>query len=471
MEGIAPIPLSFGLSSNRGRFLLDNSCSVENAYAEPLGKNAKNPVALYAAPGLNPTGMPLLPTGPYRGSKKIGNVLYVVSGQALYAINPNWSFREVGILPGFDHVRFALNRLAVPDVVIVSEGLVWYLKNGVLTQYVSDALPPPVDVAFVRGRFVYVHSDGRFTYSDINSMNVGGLSFYNDEGAPDGIVGIWTRRAEVWLIGATSVEVWSPTDNTDDPFSRQGGGSRPYGTYSAASIAEVKDRIFWVDNENNVRMAQGYEPVDISTPFVSRMIEAEPDKSSLVAQAYTLAGQAYYEVSGSSFTLRYSLETQQWTERKTHLRNRWRGVGAVEFGGKLVVGDIATGQLYALDKDYGYDGDEPLVMRLVTNIDHPWPAPLTIYSLHADIITAVGQNTGKGEIDEPVVMLRLSEDGGRTWFGPVPQSLGRSGQTRRVIWRQLGTWQRAGCTVELSIPAPVARCVMAALVNGQPGVS
>jgi Phage stabilisation protein len=460
---MAAIPLSFGLQSYRGKYAVDSTASVVNAYAEPLPEGAKSSVALYAAPGLKP--WLLLPKGPFRGCKVVQGVLYVVSGGSVYAVSAAGTATVLGSISGYGQVSIASNALAVADIVIVADGVVYILKGGALSTFSSDALPPPIDVTFLRGRFVYAIADGRFYFTDINSTNVDGLAFYNAEGMPDGLVAIKSRRGELWLFGTESLEIWGATQDNLDPFTPMGGGARPYGCAAAGSINTVNDMIIWIDNEVNVRMAQGYDTRVISTSFVSRVIENEQDPSSITSETYSSSGTNYYQISGSTFTLTYSLATQQWTERITHRLKRWRGVGAVTFAGKTIVGDHVTGQLYTLEGDHPYDGDEPVIMRLVSPIMHAWPMPLSIYSLHLDCLTGVGTRV----IDDPTIMLRLSEDGGKTWFGPIQERLGRMGEARRVIWRQLGTFERRGAVVEVSISAAVAKCVLAAVINGEAG--
>mgnify|MGYP000978316131 CR=1 FL=1 len=84
------------------------------------------------------------------------------------------------------------------------------MHSGVFSELQTDALPPVVDIDFIRGRFVYGIADGRWFYSDINSTEIGGASYYNAEGKPDGLTAVWVRRNEVWLLGTQSVEIYTP---------------------------------------------------------------------------------------------------------------------------------------------------------------------------------------------------------------------------------------------------------------------
>lgn len=464
-----PLPLSLGLSSARGRYGPDNAVTVENAYSEVLQEGGKTRVALYPAPGLLPwvSDTP----GPTRGLLNTEWALYRVAGGALSAITAQGGRTLIGSLPGSGPAFMARNALADPMIPIVSDGRVYVMRSNAVAPFSYDALPPPIGVNFIRGRFVFPIADGRFYYTRVNEMTVDGDAFYNAEGAPDGLVGSWVRRNELWLFGASTLEIWTPTEDADDPFTQYGGGSRPYGCMSASSITELDDALFWVDQNGQVRMAQGYDPVDIGTPFTNRVIMGDPLRGSIEGHGYNIGNANYYEISGSNFTLRYSLLTRQWAERKTRHRNRWRGAGAVPFAGRVVVPDVDSGSLYFLDADYGFDGDEPIIMRLVSQIAHAFPAPLSVYSLHLDALAGRGLTTGLEVLDDPVAVLRISDDGGQSWSAPLIEKLGRQGQKARAIWRQLGTVEQQGCAIEISLPSPVARCVMSAVINAEDGTA
>lgn len=464
-----PIPLSLGLSSARGRYGPDNAVTVENAYSEVLQTGGKNSVAMYAAPGLLPwvNDTP----GMTRGLLPTEWALYRAAGGSVSAITADGGRTTIGQLPGSGPAFMARNALADPMIPIVSDGRVFVMRSNTVTPFATDALPPPVKVDFIRGRFVFPISDGRFYYTRVNDMTVEGDAVYNAEGKPDGLVGSWVRRNELWLFGTLSLEIWTPTEDADDPFTQYGGGARAIGCMSAGSICEISDALFWVDNNGQVRRATGYEPVDIGTPFTNRIIMADPMRSSIEGHGYNIGNADYYEISGSNFTLRYSLLTGQWTERRTRNRKRWRGAGAADFGGRTVVPDLETGALYHLDENYGFDGDEPIIMRFVSEIVHAFPAPLGLYSLHLDAMAGQGMLTGLEVLDDPVAILRISDDGGQSWSAPLEEPLGRQGRKARAIWRQLGTVERQGGAIEISLPTPVARCVMSAVLNAEDGTA
>lgn len=475
-----PIPLTFGPGTTKGKYGLDNSGRIVNAHALPLGDGGKATFGLYNAPGLRT--FVTVPTKGYRGGIVVNDVAYVVMGRALYAISAFGDVTAIGAIPGDGYVCAVSNdatQQVDPYILFNAAGKVYTLHSGVFQEFQTDALPPVVDLEFCRGRFIFAIADGRFFYSDFlteandYTLTVNALNFYNAEGKPDGLVGVWVRRNEIWLMGSLSVEVWQPTENAEDPFSPLGGGSLPYGCTSGASIAENNDDIFWVDQLHHVRRAQGYKPTDIATPWVKRALEAEPDHSAIVGYIYSLGGQQYYEIAGQNFTARYSLDTNQWTERETRGMTRWRGQGTLDVGtgsiGKTLVGDWKTGDVWVMDGDYPYDGDEKIIVRAQSPIMHAFPMPLSIYSLHVDMIAGAHDDGSDAELASPEVLLRMSEDGGKSYDGYLREPLWREGEMGRVVFRQLGTYERQGATAELSYWAGVGKCVLSAIINGQDG--
>jgi hypothetical protein len=460
-----PLPLSFGLSSFKGKFRLDANVRAVNAYARQITGGRAN-VGLYATPGLK--AWISLPTGPYRGGAVVGDLLYVVSGRVLYVVTPAGDIAELAGIPGDAPVQMVANALDQPDILLAADSKVWWIKGAVCTPYAPEAVTGSVvDVDFVRGRFVLFQSNGQFYYTRINSIEVEGDAFYNAEGKADGLVGGWVRRQEVWLLGSESTELWAPTTDVDDPFGPLGAGAIPIGCKNAATIAENSDDIFWVDNNNQVRRAQGYTPKEISPEWVVEIIEAEPNPESLRGFSFALGGLNWYVLMGSTFCLWYNLASGQWIERQTDGLPTWRGVGAVAFAGHVVVGDHRSGQLWRLTADHPFDGDVPIHMRLQSGIVHAWPMPLAMHSLHVDVTS----RPTMGDVSEAdrTIALRLSEDGGGSWFAPLTRVLGERGAASRVIFRRLGTFERQGATVELVLPAVAAGCVKSAVINAEQG--
>lgn len=57
--------------------------------------------------------------------------------------------------------------------------------------------------------------------------------------------------------------------------------------------------------------------------------------------------------------------------------------------------------------------------------------------------------------DDPQVMLRMSNDGGKTWFGELWRSAGKAGEwSKRVRWNRLGSSRRRVFEASVTDPVP-----------------
>jgi hypothetical protein len=82
--------------------------------------------------------------------------------------------------------------------------------------------------------------------------------------------------------------------------------------------------------------------------------------------------------------------------------------------------------------------------------------------------TGVGTVSGQGV--DPVVMMRVSRDGGHTWSNERTAGLGRLGEyTQRVFWNQLG--RARDMVFEVRISDPVAVAILGAELSLDEGTS
>jgi hypothetical protein len=73
-------------------------------------------------------------------------------------------------------------------------------------------------------------------------------------------------------------------------------------------------------------------------------------------------------------------------------------------------------------------------------------------SLELDLEPGLG-TSGQGE--DPQVMLRLSNDGGKTWGPEMWRSAGKTGEySRRVRWNRLGAGRRRVFETTMTDPVP-----------------
>ena len=75
---------------------------------------------------------------------------------------------------------------------------------------------------------------------------------------------------------------------------------------------------------------------------------------------------------------------------------------------------------------------------------------------------------GESPGGDPQVMLRLSNDGGKTWISEVWRSAGKVGEyLRRVRWNRLGVARRR--VFEVSVTDPIPWRLVGAYLESEPG--
>lgn len=116
-----------------------------------------------------------------------------------------------------------------------------------------------------------------------------------------------------------------------------------------------------------------------------------------------------------------------------------------------------------------YDLDERIIRRL-RRAPHLNQENLRVFyrRFELDLERGVGRANGQGA--DPLVMLRLSRDGGHTWGEPQLMSAGKIGvYTQRVIARRLG--QARDTVFEVTVSDPVAWSLVQAWLDLEAGTS
>jgi hypothetical protein len=189
-----------------------------------------------------------------------------------------------------------------------------------------------------------------------------------------------------------------------------------------------------------------------------------------LSYTYQQEGHAFYVLTfpSDNATWVYDVSTQAWHERAGFENGnfvRHRSNCQCNFGGNIIVGDFANGNIYTFDLDvYADNGGIQKWLR-------SWRALPTgqnnlkrtsQHSLQLDCETGVGLNNGQGSA--PAAMLRWSDDGGHTWSNEHWRDMGAIGQYGyRTIWRRLGmTLKIRDRVYEISGTDPVKIAIMGA---------
>ena len=239
--------------------------------------------------------------------------------------------------------------------------------------------------------------------------------------------------------------------------------------------------------------ASGFTPEVISTPALELAIQGYGDVSEAVADVYSDMGHTFYVLNFAEHTWVWDASTKLWAERGTWIPEHkeftaWRPRFYAHAFGEHRILDSVTGHLYRMSPNLTLDVDGIPLRRL-----RRAPAPSsenkrTFYSsFELDMEVGLGiaegpavRVRGYGGRDvqpdpgdwgdpmrrgvnvrpaspgyDPQVMLRISNDGGKTWIMEQMRPGGKIGEyVRRVRWNRLGSARRRVFEVTATDPIP-----------------
>lgn len=435
---------------------------VVNRYFEQTETNQVNGVALLPRPGLAP--LAARGFGPIRGLYRepglFGSALFCVSGTNFYRNNT----LVAGTVSGTDRIRWA-GTDNVPYVFFVAGGNLYVYDGSALSLVDTPDESAVNDVAEINGYIiVQVRNSGRRYFIRPGENTIDPLDFFTSESSPDGSVATVSLSSELWLLDKGSTEVWAPTGDSDLPFEVLGGRTFSRGATARDTVIPFDNTIFFV-GEDNEQGRVAYRAADIPQRISTHSIEerfrlADTDFSAI---GFILDGHAMYLVSTSQGTFGFDVATGAWSEWASYGEARFRAhVAAVSAGSPITLGDMESSQLYTLDPERGNDDGDPIVRVVGGGLPS-----IKRFSVDNLWLVCDPGNTTDPDAD-PLIRMRASRDGGRTWGSELQASLGRMGEySKLVIWRRLGQFPSPGFLFEIIDSDDVQTTFRYATVNEQ----
>lgn len=472
------IPLA--VASDPARSLLVNGPELTNCYAELAPEGSPVKFSIYRSPGLTPffAGS----AGISRGLFPLVNVggddtLLTVQGNTLYELDSDGVSTSRGNVFGSGEVLYARNNKETPQVAIVAidEGA-YILESGAVSQISDTDLPTPNSVDFLNGYFLFGVDDGRFFGTSINEgTEINALDFGQADGHPDGLRRLLVHSQQVFLFGPNSVEVWIYDDREEFPFRRLPGAVINIGLAAREAVGIVSGKLYWVDNTGIVRrLDAGYTPVRISNVGVETAIQEMMAESGHAGHVhvwgYLDGGHEFIVVSSDHFTWVYDNVLGVWHNRKTYRYDYWQARHYAFCFGKHIVASSISGDVYEMDKDAYDENGADLIWKVRTPIVAGFPNGAALHELNLHIETGNGLGaSGATEDQNPVLMMRMTKDGYKTWGIERQRSLGTQGQYRKTVrFNRCGSIGRQGVAFEFSASAAVATAIIQADLVGDP---
>ena len=444
-----------------------------NFYPE-TDKSGKEVSALYGTPGLSvfcDTGL-----DKSRGLfTSYNGRLFYVAAQTLYEVSSAGVSTVRGTLATSSGlVSFAENHTQLM-IVDGTKGYIFTFSSNAFVQISDLDFPVASNVTFLDGYFI-VNSSGttQFFVSAVNDGTTwSALDFASAESSPDSLLKALAVNGELWLLGERTTEIWNNTGDPLFPFQRASGGKIDIGIFAPeTAVSSAFGLIFVsrnVQGDGIVYRMNGLSPTRISNPFIERQIHKVTTPNLMSAYMYQEDGHTFYVLTGGDLetSLVYDISIGEWHERAysspiTGFFEQHLGVFGVTAFNKTLVADKTYGKIYEMSLEYVTDAGHELVSERVFQHISEQNRPFTASRLEIAFGTGVGTQSGQGL--NPKMLLYVSKDDGRTWFGPLEGLMGKVGEYRnRIIFRRLGT---ASCfTFRVRIADPVKRCLIGGYLN------
>jgi len=461
-----PVPM-VGVHAS-GRSQASNNQITRNLYVERTGEGAKARATLLPTPGL--TFLSSAGTGPCRSNGIVFNgAAYFISGADLIKIDNNLNFTTVDQLnTNNGWVKMAAN----PSHIIIVDGTNGYTFDGTTLTVIADAdFPTCNHVTFLDSYFIVEDRDnvGRFYISNSNDGTAWDtLDFATAESNPDDMYVPLALNDRLWLFGENTSRPYYNSGNVDFPFDPIRNSQLEWGVQAENSVIKAGNEVFWLArNElgaNQIFQGGGQGPKVISNPDIAHELQQMSTTSDCVAHTYMQDDHPFvvFNFPTGDKTFVYDVKEQAWHTRKSKNIGRHRAQGHVFFQGKNIVGDYLNSNFYYYDLSNYTDNEATVERTRYTQFVHKDRQNVAITDFEIEFEPGVGLTSGQGS--DPMAMLSVSKDGGKTWSNELWRSIGKKGKyTWRTRWQKLGVgreWQ-----FKISVTDPVFINIIGAYAN------
>lgn len=461
-------PILFGSESYKSRSLPLSAQQMVNAFVEAEHQDAKSQLPIFGAPGL--TLQATCGTGPIRQAYDLNGTVYVVSGSQLYSVVGPIATLLNGSGPPINGSGILSMADNGDQLCIVNglQGYIYTVSTNTFQQITDPNFYPANTVTYFDTYFVFdkVGTNEFFLSEPNDGLTYDGLMFASAEAESDVMTGVAVNLELLFLFGQKHIEMWYDAGSADFPFARYAGGVISRGCVSPYSIVREDDALFFLCTDGRFYRLQGSTPIPISTPPIENLIATALDLTTAFCFTYTLQGHkmVHLTIPNINASLVWDIQSSRWHERESKNATgdslvRWRGNAAVQTPNAILIGDYVTGQVMLLDWNNYTETGNPMQMSVTSVPIQSDKKRVFISRLEFDFEQGDGLTIGQGQ--NPVVMLDISKDGGRTWRPLIQpwRSLGKIGEYyRRQRYLRLG--QARVFVFRIRITDPVKRVMI-----------
>ena len=316
----------------------------------------------------------------------------------------------------------------------------------------------------------------------------GALNFGVSNQSPDNCISIKVIHDEAFILKQGNTEVWVDEGNANFAFGPIISVHIEFGIAAPFSVAIADEDLIWLSQND-----QGQGIVVSATGYRTRPISTQALVNEFQTYATIADAQAYVRQEGEHvyYVLTFPTANKTWVYDKTtsgflntpiwyqlaafdngalnrHWGNAWYpwSTNLTAQGAQGLLGDYLTGNLYAFNPQTLLDnGSARRWLRRWRALDKTTMNAVKYSWLAVKMQTGIGVPEGA----EPQVVLRWSDDDGKTWSNERILPVGALGETAALVkFNRLGTTRRfkgSDRIFELSSSDPFMTAILDAEVD------
>jgi len=378
-----------------------------------------------------------------RGMLTHKGVLYRVAGTELFSVSSSGAHTSLGTISG---TGYCVLEGIGSNVVVVTGGRAYQYDGSTVSEITDTNLETPNSCAHLNNQMIYDGDGGRFVTSDVgDATTINGLNYATAESNADDLKRVYTFNQLLLNFGEVTMEPWYNSGVGNPPYDRVEGGIITVGIAAIYSVASNDAYVYWLGDDRQIYRTTGQDRgIAVSTIAMANEFSTYTAVSDAIGSAFTYDGQNFYMLTFPTEDKTWCFtESGAWFELSSGASGgRYRGQTIVAAYGKNIVADEITGDLYELSSaTYDENGNSIIRVR-DSGVFHGGMigAPgVDVEFNRLELIMEAGVGLLSGQGVEPVIMLQVSDDGGRTWSNEMWGEVGRLGDFMfKVEWSVLG---------------------------------
>ena len=310
-------------------------------------------------------------------------------------------------------------------------GYIYNHSTAVFTQITDVDFPGADTLTSQDGRFI-VTKNGRVYFSNLlDGLSWDGVNVYTPSYKADKVKAVISLQEEIFNFGEETMEAYFDDETT--PFRRMARSSVQYGIIAPESLNLIANTVFLVSRYTGgqpqvIQISPNHE---INTISSENSIAWDFGKYQSLEDIYSWTfsapdGHIFYvlTIPSAEQTLVYDVTTKDWCEWSSKIGSQVDGTPIygrclvnhhLFLKGKHIVTSFNNGNIYYLDWEGTTDNGDAVIRQRDTQIFHSEYKQICVHELEVDMNTGVGTLSGQGS--NPVMMVQISRNGGKT-FGP-----------------------------------------------------